>query len=405
MMNLKYIAVLCSFFFFASSAKELSMETTEGIQLETSEREFTAGEPIVLKFSGTQDASIVLYCANSYGSTLIMPEVKNNQLHYTIPSQISNKIGVVNWKLLVENNSLSGRFTIVSKAKPVSMETYIGPPSIAAGGNDYTMLVVIPTDKLDNPVQENTAVSVQYQFLANETKETVFTKNLIAYQNIYSPTESGRMLLSTECLGVNSKENTVHVLPAISTDFEIFAKRSHEYADGNQITTFTTSVLKDEHNNIVSDGSFVTFYITNLEGNLLKTSGMTINGVATAKMMHPDHAETWSVKASVTGISESNTISLTYKKVMDDFTILFSENNRNISVGPLKSFMNQLIPDGLQVKLIVRQNKKIIKEFLKESREGVVHFELNPNIFGNGNYDFEIRTAGITKTVQGKKLW
>jgi hypothetical protein len=90
---------------------------------------------------------------------------------------------------------------------------------------------------------------------------------------------------------------------------------------------------------------------------------------------------------------------------MDDFTIVFSENNRNITIGPLKSFMNQMIPDGLQVKLIVRKDKKIIKEYLKESREGFVNFELNPNIFGNGNYDFEIKTAGITKTFQAKKLW
>ncbi|MBC8756994.1 hypothetical protein H2O64_20145 [Kordia sp. YSTF-M3] len=404
-MNLKYIAVLCSFFFFASSAKELSAQTNEAIQLEISEREFTAGEPIVLKFSGTQNTSILLYCANSYGSTLITPKVENNQLHYTIPTQIATKIGAVNWKLVTENNSLSGTFTVLAQAKPVSMETYVGPPSIAAGGNDYTMLVVIPTDKLGNPLKSTTEVTVKHQFLANETNETVFTKNLIAYQNIYSPIESGRMLLSTECLGLNSKEYTVHVLPAVSTNFEIFAKRSHEYADGNQITTFTTSVLKDEHNNIVSDGSFVTFYITNSDGNLLKTSGMTIKGVATAKMMHPDHSATWSVKASVTGISESNTISLTYKKVMDDFTVAFSENNRNISVGPLKSFMNQLIPDGLQVKLIIYQNKKIIKEYSKESREGSVNFELNSNIFGNGNYDFEITTAGITKTFQGKKLW
>lgn len=405
MMNLKYITILCSFFFFASSAKELRAQTTKVIQLETLQRAFTAGEPIVLQFSGTQNASILLYCANSYGSTLITPEVKNNLSHYTIPAQIANKMGIVNWKLVTENNSLSGNFTIISQSKPVTMETYVGPPSIAAGGNDYTMLVVIPTDKLDNPLKSTTEVIVKHQFLTNETSETVFTKNLIAYQNSYSPTESGRMLLSTECVGLNSNEYTVNIFPAISTNFEIFAKRSHEYADGNQITTFTTSVLKDAHNNIVSDGSFVTFYITNSDGNLLKTAGMTINGVATAKMLHPDHAETWSVKASVTGISESNTISVTYKKVMDDFRVVFSENNRNITVGPLKSFMNQMIPDGFQVKLIIYQNKKIIKEYIKESRDGFVNFELNPNIFGNGNYDFEITTAGITKTIQGKKLW
>lgn len=402
MMNLKYILY---FFIFASSANGLSVNITETIQLETRQQEFTAGETIVLTFSGTQDASIQLYCANSYGTTLVSPKVVNNQLQYTIPTQICSKIGVVNWKLVNNTSSLSGTFTINSQAKPVSMETYIGPPSIAAGEKDYTMLVVIPTDALDNPVKENTEVNLQRQFLANEQQETILTKNLIAYKNIYSPIESGRMLLATECLGLNSKEYTVNVMPAISTDFEIFAKRSHEYADGNQITTFTTSVLKDEHNNIVSDGSYVEFFITNTKGNILKTAGMTIDGVATAKMIHPDHQETWNVKAAVAGISESNTISITYKKVIENFTSTFSENNRNIKVGPLKSFMNQLIPDGLQVKLVVSQNGKMIAAYIKESRDGFVNFELNSNIFSNGNYDVEITTAGITKTFQGKKLW
>ncbi len=403
MMKLKYL--IYSFLIIASSANGLIANTSETIQLETSQEQFTVGESIVLRFSGTQDTSIQLYCANSYGTTLIRPNVKNNELQYTIPTQICSKIGVVNWKLLNNKNSLSGTFTIVSQAIPVAMETYVGPPSIEAGDRDYTMLVVIPTDALDNPLPENTEVNLKRQFLAAEQAGTILTKNLIAYRRIYAPTKSGRMLLATECLGLNSKEYTVNIMPAISKDFEIYAKRSHAYADGNQITTFTTSVLKDEHNNIVSDGSYVEFFITNTKGNILKTAGMTIDGVATAKMIHPDHQETWSIKAYVTGISESNIISLTYKQVIENFTVTFSENNRNIEVGPLQSFMNQLIPDGLQVKLHISQNGKIIKEYIKESRDGFVNFELNPNIFSNGNYDLEITTAGITKTFQGKKLW
>ena len=42
--------------------------------------------------------------------------------------------------------------------------------------------------------------------LATEQQETIHTKNLIAYQRIYAPSKSGRMLLATECLGLNSKE-------------------------------------------------------------------------------------------------------------------------------------------------------------------------------------------------------
>ncbi len=402
---MKYTYFLYCFILCASSANGLGATTTETIQLETTQQEFTAGETVVLTFSGTQDASIQLYCSNSYGSTLISPKVQNAQLHFTIPTHITHKIGVVNWKLVNRKNDLSGTFKIIPQPNPVSLETYVGPPSIAAGETDYTMLVVIPTDALDNPVKAKTAVTIKHQFLADQQQETVETNNFIAYQNIYSPNEKGRMLLATECLGRNSKEFTVEIMPAISTDFEIFAQRVHEYADGNQITSFTTSTLKDKNANVVSDGTYVEFIITNANGSLLKTAGMTIDGVATAKMLHPDHAETWNIQAFVAGISESNTISLTYKKVIEDFTVSFSENNRIIEVGSLRSFMNQLIPDGLQVTLQVSQHGNILKTFRKESRDGLVNFELNPNIFSNGNYDFEITTAGITKTIQTKKLW
>lgn len=213
------------------------------------------------------------------------------------------------------------------------------------------------------------------------------------------------MLLATECLGINSEEYTLKITPAIATNFDIFAKRAHEYADGNQITTFTTSIIKDKNNNVVSDGTYVEFFITNSKGSVLKTSGMTIEGVATAQMLHPDYEETWTVKAHVAGISESNSISLSYTKVMDDFTVSFSKNNRNINVGPLRSFMNQRIPDGLQVTLRISQHGKTKEIYVKESRDGFVHFELNPNIFTNGIYGVEITAAGITKTKKVLQLW
>lgn len=388
----------------SSSTNNISVINNDSIRLKTEQQNFTAGTTIVLTFSGSEDASIRLYCSNSYGTTLLNPKVITNELQYILPAHISNKAGVVQWKLLNNASSLSGIVHIVPQEQPVSLETYVGPPSIEAGKTDYTMLVTIPTDTFDNPLPENTKVTLRRQFLSSEQQDTIKTSNLIAYQNMYAPIKSGRMLLATECLNLNSKEYTVEIMPAIATDFEIFSKRSHEYADGNQLTTFTTSILKDKYGNIVSDGTYVEFIIKNAHGNLLKTAGMTIDGVATAQMMHPDHEETWKIKAYVTGISESNTLSLTYKQVVKDFTVSFSKNNRNIEVGPLQSFMKQHIPDGLQVMLHISQNGNVVKSDLKESRNGFVNFELNPNVISNGKYDIHITAAGITKIFKEIQL-
>lgn len=405
-MQLKrtYIFVL-GLILLSSFAVVQHNETTNPIALITTQTNFEVGNTVVLKFTASEDEKPLLYCSNSYGSTLISGELKDNFIQYKIPENITRKIGIVNWKLINEVNAISGQFSINPKAEVATMETYIGPPSIEAGGTDYTMLVVIPTDSLDNPVPTNTLVNAKFQFLNSEEKEAVFTKNLIAYRNINSKKESGRMLVSSESLGVNSKEFTINVAAAIPTDFTISAKRPHEYSDGNQITTFSTSIIKDKQNNVVSDGTFVTFYITNSKGNILKTTGTTIKGIAHAKIIHPDYADSWSIKAYVDGMAESNSIALSYKQVIKDFDVVFSNNNRSITVGPLQSFMQQMIPDGLHVKLNIYKDNELIDTIIKTSFNGYVNYNLKPAIYKNDDYSFSIETAGLKKEIKTTKLW
>lgn len=380
-------------------------ESTIDIKLLTTHTNYEVGNNIVLKFSTSETVKPLLYCSNSYGSTLVSPSFESNQLEYSIPKNITKKTGVVSWKLLQKDVSLSGIFNINPNSEVATMETYIGPPSIEAGGTDYTMLVVIPTDSLDNPVPTNTLVNAKYQFLDSEENDEIFTKNLIAYKNINSKKESGRMLVFSESLGTNSQEFTINVSSAIPTNFSISAKRPHDYADGNQITTFSTSIIKDKQGNIISDGTFVTFFIKNSKGNILKTTGTTISGTATSKMIHPDYGDNWTIKAYVDGMAESNTITINYKQVIEDFDVTFSEHNREITVGPLQSFMQQMIPDGLQVKLKIYKDNSLLENYTRTSYNGFVNFKLKPAIFENGNYNINIETAGIAKEFKSKKLW
>jgi hypothetical protein len=378
---------------------------TANIKLLTSQTDFIVGTNVVLEFSTTDTVLPMLYCSNSYGSTLINPTLENKKLRYQIPANIYKKVGAVNWSLIYNSNTLSGVFNMVPKPEVATMETYIGPPSIEAGGKDYTMLVIIPTDSLDNPVPKNTTVKAKHQFLVSEEVDNIVTNNLIAFKNIHSKKESGRMLISSECLNINSKEFTINVMPAVPVDFEISAHRPHDYADGNQVTTFSTTIIKDKQDNVVSDGTFVIFYITNKNGNILKTSGTTLDGIATAKIIHPDYADNWSIKAYVEGMSESNTITITYTQVIEDFIVEFSKDGRDINVGPLQSFMQQMIPDGLQVKLLVYKNDTLLEKYTKTSVDGYAHFYLKSDIFKPDNYNIKIQTAGLEKTFNNTKLW
>lgn len=400
-MTLKFTYLLA--LVFANLLATTSYSNNNDIQLLTQATQFEAGTPVILKFLNTTNQTPCLYVSNSYGTSIIKANNVAGSLNYVIPQFISNKTGVINWKLL-SKKSLSGKVNILSKQKTASIETYLGPPSIEAGRTDYAMLVTIPTDAYDNPLANNTELSVNHQFLEKEIRDDVIVNHGIAYKNIFSPTKAGRILVSSECLNLNSKEYTINVMPAIPTNFSISYFRNHDYADGNQITNFSTSVIKDKFGNIISDGTYVEFFITNSSNYILKTAGTTINGVAHAKMIHPDHKEEWVIKAFVEGMAVSNTIKLAYKPIILDFEVLLSKNNRLITIGPLKSFMSQMVPDGLEVLLSIYVNDIKTQTLSKSTFEGYAKFKLDNNNFSTGNYTLKIKTAGIEKTYNNIKL-
>lgn len=402
-MTLKFTYLLVLVLVSLLSTSSYSYRNNDDIKLLTQATQFEAGTPVILKFLNTTSKTPYLYVSNSYGTSIIKANEVSGVLNYAIPQFISNKTGIINWKLLSEK-SLWGKVNIISKQKTVSIETYLGPPSIEAGSTDYAMLVTIPTDAYDNPLANNTELRVKHQFLEKETKDAVIVNNRIAYKNIFSSTKTGRILVSSECLNLNSKEYTINVMPAIPTNFSISSYRNHSYADGNQITSFSTSVIKDKFGNIISDGTYVEFFITNSSNYILKTAGTTISGVAHAKMIHPDHKDEWIIKAFVEGMAESNTIKLAYKPIILDFEVQFSRNNRLITIGPLKSFMNQMVPDGLEVLLSVYVNDIKTQTLSKSAFEGFAIFKLDNNNFSTGNYILKIKSAGIEKTYNNIKL-
>jgi hypothetical protein len=397
-MTLKYLYILLFCVVLATTVVISDNQDESSYTLTSNQTTSIAGDPLELSFSFKGSSDVSLYCSNSYGSIILNPNVNGNKLNFKIPVEISKKSGVLNWKLIAEKTEVNGQIDIQPKPTIKTIESYLGPPSIEAGGKDYTMLVVIPTDELDNPLADSTKIAIKHQFLANENASDVFTTHGFSYKNIYSETKSGRILISSECLDLNSKEYDVNVMPALPTNFKIEADRIHNYADGNQIATFKTSVIKDRYDNTISDGTFVAFFITNKVGYKAKTSGLTINGIATAKMIHPDHEDHWSIKAYVEGMANSEAITLDYKQAVSDFDVTFSEDKRTISVGPLKSFMNQRIPDGLQVKLLIYKNGQLEEELIESSFNGNAKFNLKTDRFPKAKYSLEVKVAGMTKT-------
>ena len=362
------------------------------------------GENLELNFFSRKYKNVQLLCTNSYVTELIHPITKDGLLSFEIPKNITQKIGVLSWKIIGSKNELSGNITIQPKTSAKQLETYVGPPSIETRDNDFTMFVTIPADEYDNPIENNTDVHIKHQFLNTITDDIVKTKNFFTYKNIYAPSKSGRLLLSSAVKNTNSKEYSVTVFPSHAKGFTISTYRNHNYADGNQIVTLTTSIIKDKNDNIISDGTYVSFYIKTNTGENLQTQGLTIGGIATAKLLHPYKKSIWNINAEVAGLANSKSVSIVFEQALKDFEVNFLNTNSTIKIGPLQSFMQQKIPDGFKVELAIYEQEQLIKTLVDDSYNGYVNFDLNPLEFKSGKYDLEISSGGIIKSFKNIKL-
>lgn len=402
MKRIAVISLVIGLAILGVSFRYFSTEKTEiSARLLTPNSEFIAGQPIQLKFKLNDTSDVKLYIQHSYSKTLLKPIFDKKKAEFKIPKFISQKTGILTWILLQNNQQIKkGNFSIIPNAKASpTIESYFGPRSIQAGDRDYSMLVIAPVDNFDNPLPDSTKIQIHKQFYTDIDTISVYMDKFMAWKNIMSYRKTGDIHISSEVYGVNSIELTSNVLPSNATNFSIQAHRNHDFADGNQVVDFTTSVIKDEWGNVVSDGTFVTFYIENKENQVLTTKGTTISGVATAKTIHPDHPENWKIKAYVTGLAESDVISLQFQSVLNDFDVHFSADNRTIKVGPLHSFMNQLIPDGAQVSLSIYHQNQLIDTQQATSNDGLVTFTLQKSFYPQKSYHFVVKALGIEKTI------
>lgn len=341
-------------------------------------------------------ARLHLLLSSTYGSILLSLKTEANHKYFVIPKAFTKRAGVVSYTFLKDETVIQqGTFRLLPNTSSLgSLTTYLGPRSIIANKRDYTMLVSIPTDTLDNILPDSTAIAIKSHF-----KETVVTTQHsltsgIAWRRITAPLQTGRLSTTSILENKSSIELVADVFPDIAKDFTIRSEKNHSYADGNEIITFKTSQIKDAHANIMTDGTLITFYIKSDLGDFWQTQASTVNGYAFAKMLHPEAPSTWRITATIKGIAQSKEIRQVFKPIINDLSITVSRN-QTIIVAPITSHLGQIIPDGILVSL--EYQGKSIEKFTKK---GEVTFDLSCLNLGKNQKCLVIKALGMTKTIQ-----
>jgi hypothetical protein len=356
-----------------------------------------AGYPLVLDVE-TNAIHPQLLLEGSYGTTVLLVDIESTSTSVTIPEIYTKHAGMLQY-IVVENKTIldQGSFYIhPDTSQLATIENYVGPRSIMANERDYSMLVSIPTDHLDNMLPDGTTVNINTHFKETTTPQIHKLKNNIAWQRIPAPLQSGRITIAGTLQQVSSKELVIDVFPDIATDFTITTDRIHPYADGNEVMTLKSSQIKDAHGNVISDGTLVTFYIKDSLGKYWETTGSTIQGYAFAKALHPQIPSLWTIKAGIEGIAQSNPIEVTFNSFLKEIPITSSKNGKDIVVGPITSYLGQIIQDGIEVQL---STSPIQYTSTKLSENGMVYFTIPQEAFTDTSGQITIETLGISKTI------
>ncbi len=356
-----------------------------------------AGNPLVLPIE-TDATYLQVLLEGSYGSTIVLVDFESIGNSITIPETYTKRAGILQYTVFEREIVLDqGSFYIHPDTSQLSsIENYVGPRSIMANERDYSMLITIPTDYLDNMLPDTTSIQIHTHFQETTTPKTHQLKNNIAWQHIPAPLQSGRITTATTLQDVSSKELVIDVFPDIATNFTITTDRIHPYADGNEVMTIQSSQIKDAHGNVVSDGTLVTFYINDSLGGYWETTGSTIQGYAFAKALHPQIPSSWTIKAGIEGMAQSDSTDVIFNSFLKDIPVTSSGNGHEIVVGPITSYLGQIIQDGIEVQLSTYSLEFTVSQL---SKNGMAYFTIPQEFLANTSEQIRIEALGNSKII------
>lgn len=222
--------------------------------------------------------------------------------------------GIVKIGSFVNRNLCNSKQVYIKPLSPVHLPgVYLGPKAVNTGGQDSTMITVIPGDVFGNLLQDTTMV----HFSVIHPDGSILTgkdslHGGIASLYIGSRQVSGKGFASATIGAISTKQMDFLEVSTNPVDFKIYAAVHSSFADGRQTFKIITEILLDRYGNLLPEGSIVYFTCLEASGTLRTITGYTIGGVATVYLQNPACPGILKVNASTTTGAGSNTLELIF---------------------------------------------------------------------------------------------
>lgn len=334
-----------------------------------------AGQPIEINVHQAIEP-ITLIITSALGSQIIEPLLNEHQeLSYRLPSHIIQKSGVIDWTIIDAFSTTTGKINIKPMSSTNDIEVYIGPTTMTAGTSESAMTSVILTDKYDNVLPNGSNATITSTHHSTILSQPTTTHDGIAFIYHNAPKKAGNAFTSVKSGGTVSEEYTYQINASTAQSIGISADQQHTYADGSTTLIISTNLIKDQYGNVIENGTLINFIAEDRQGRISSAQGYTVGGIATGVFVHPESETTWSIYASVSGKS-SNRLLLEYDTAVKNLPLDLSQDGQLI-VGPLTSYIDQLIPDGMPIHIDIYRDQEHIYSRTSYTKKGIIDFNLN----------------------------
>lgn len=358
---------------------------------------YHAGNEIVFLLQNELDSAL-LVADHSFGTSVIEGVSASGSTTFRLPSIISSRRGTVSLKIMRQQQLVwEGQTEILADTLGYStLESYCGPKHLVVAVNDFTMLTTTVLDEYDNPYPERTPIEAR-SMIQNQSKSLqVESDGLIAFARIYAPAKSGYGAVSANFKDISSKEFRLDFYTADPFNFTVSIRRQHDFADGNQLVTLSTSEIKDRFGNFVENGTIVYFYLTDHLGRLSSATASTIDGVAEIHLPAPNYPTSWTISAIIPHYAQSNQMALSFKRAITRLPVIVSDTI--LQIGPVTSFLGQLAKEGMLISIRLDSGQKI-QDFDVPIENGFASLNFRKQLVQPGTYTATIELGDLTEEL------
>jgi len=349
--------------------------------------------------SAPDGTAINLIALTSYGPKIYPGVIRSGSAHYAFTSKDTQQSGQIT--LIATSGNARGSAEIVlqpgNAVEPVT--PLIGGRSIIADGAHWSMVVGVPFDEFGNPVADGTQMTIQALHPgAHLEQKQVLVTHALGWMKVFSGTQAGRTLISIQAGDAQSAahgpEGDLNEIPGWPVNFTISAPPDQLPADGRQLIPVRTSILKDKFDNVIPDGTLVTFLVESSLGDRRVIPAFTIGGVAETPLQAADQPEVLNIWASLYGVDSPHIqIGFTPGPSVGTFPVTAAIDALNQSIilqaGPLLGPLGQYVPDGTVVLFRLTDQTGQYQWLSAVTSDGHAQSELRLASLVAGNYPLE----------------